>query len=81
MGRRAKWGIAEVGLLGPGDLCLLAMLPRQVRRIESVARTGIARWTGWPGKEQSVIGGGAVTCIAEIRWHWLAEAEKFVEIE
>lgn len=48
--------------------------------IESVARAGVARWTGWLGKEQSVTGGGAKACIAETRWHWPVEAEKFAEI-
>ena len=46
---------------------MLAMLSGQVRWIESVARTGVARRAGWPGKEQSVMSGGGKACIVEIR--------------
>ena len=45
----------------------MAMLPRQVRWTEGVARATIAKWIAWPGKVQGVIGGGTKACIAEIR--------------
>ena len=60
---------------------MLGMLPEQVRWIESVVQAIVGKWTGWPGKEQSVMGGGAKACIAEVRGRWPIQIERFVEME
>ena len=45
----------------------------------SVSRAAIAKWVGWLGKVQGVIGGGARASVTEIRWRWRVEVEEFVD--
>ena len=59
-------GYPKLGFLGLGDTCVLAILPGQAQWIGSVIRASMARWIGWPGKEQDFMG-GAKACIPEIR--------------
>lgn len=51
---------------GPGEFMRTGDAPRTVQWIESVARAGIARWTGLPGKEMSVTGSGIKAPVNEI---------------
>jgi len=55
------------------------MLSRQVRWAEGATGAAIAKWIGWPGKVQGVMGGGTKACMAEIRWHRRVEAERIID--
>ncbi|CAZ79429.1 unnamed protein product [Tuber melanosporum] len=71
-------GLRKLGFLGSGDLLALAMIPGEVRWIESVAGEAMAKWIGWLGELRGVMGGGAKECIAEIRRRWGREVEEVV---
>jgi len=72
-------GLRKLGFLGSGDLLGLAMLPGEARWIESVAGEAMAKWIGWLGELQGVMGGGAKECIAGIRRRWGEEVEGVVD--
>ncbi|CUS13213.1 unnamed protein product [Tuber aestivum] len=71
-------GLRKLGFLGSGDLLALAMLPGEVRWIESVAGEAMSKWIGWLGEVQG-IGGGAKECITAIRGRWGGEVEDVVD--
>lgn len=72
-------GLRKLGFLGSGDLQALAMLPGEVRWIESVAGEAMAKWIGWLSELEGVVGAGAKQCIAMIRRRWGEEVEGVVD--
>ncbi|PWW72086.1 hypothetical protein C7212DRAFT_366800 [Tuber magnatum] len=72
-------GLRKLGFLGSGDLLALAMLPGEVRWIESVAGEAMSKWIGWLGEVPGVVGCGAKECIVEIRRRWGGEVEEVVD--